>query len=141
MSASAAPVSPSDTVIDAPPGLVARVRTALTGLAMTAGGGFMLAAMAAHDPLDPSLNAATAGPVSNWLGAPGAVASDLILQVFGWSGAAGALALIAWGLILLVRGPRRRGGWLGVFRLASGLAGACGFGVWKAGEALLDDEA
>ncbi|MEQ8404996.1 MAG: DNA translocase FtsK 4TM domain-containing protein [Oceanicaulis sp.] len=129
MSASAAPVSPSDTVIDAPPGLMARVRTALAGLAMTGAGGFTLAAMAAHDPLDPSLNAATAGPVTNWLGAPGAVAADLVLQVFGWSGAAAALALIAWGLILLVRGPRRRGVWLGLFRLAAGFAGLVGFAM------------
>ncbi|MGJ3232729.1 MAG: DNA translocase FtsK 4TM domain-containing protein [Oceanicaulis sp.] len=129
MSASAAPVSPSEAVIDAPPGLMARVRTALTGLALVAAGGGALASVFGHDPMDPSLNAATAGPVTNALGAPGAIAADLILQTLGWSGAAGALALIAWGLILLVRGPRRRGVWLGLFRFTAGLAGLTGFAM------------
>ncbi|MFP4518829.1 MAG: DNA translocase FtsK 4TM domain-containing protein, partial [Oceanicaulis sp.] len=129
MSASAAPLSPSDTVIDAPPGLMARVRTALTGLALTAAGGFALASLFSHDPLDPSLNAATGAPVSNLLGAPGAITADLILQATGWAGAAAALAMIAWGLILLVRGPRRRGVWLGLFRLGAGLCGVTGFAM------------
>jgi len=88
MSASAAPIPPSEAVIDAPPGLVTRARTYLTGLILTGGGLFALLSVFGHDPLDPSLNAATSGPVSNWLGSPGAIAADLILQTLGWSGAA-----------------------------------------------------
>ncbi|XBQ16921.1 MAG: DNA translocase FtsK 4TM domain-containing protein [Oceanicaulis sp.] len=118
-----------DDVIETPPGLIARVRTFVVGAAMAAAGGFTLAATLSHDPLDPSLNAATSAPVTNLMGGPGAILADLVLQTTGWAGAAAALALIAWGLILLVRGPRGRGVWLGVFRLMSGLAGVCGFAM------------
>ena len=129
MSASAAPVDDPDAVIAPEPGVFARLRARFAGLAMTGAGGFALTALFSHDPFDPSWNAATAGPVTNLAGPPGAVAADLILQLFGWAGAAGALALLAWGLILLVRGARRRGAWLGLFRLASGMTGLFGFAV------------
>jgi S-DNA-T family DNA segregation ATPase FtsK/SpoIIIE len=129
MSASAAPLSSSDQIVTAPPGLIARARTRATGLALCAAGVLALIAVFSHDPMDPSLNAATAGPAANLLGGPGAIASDLILQTLGWSGAAAALALIAWGLILTVRGPRRRGVWLGLFRLTAGALGVVGFAM------------
>jgi len=129
MSASAASLSSSDEIITAPPGVVARARTRAAGLALSVAGVFALIAVFSHDPMDPSLNAATAGPAANLLGGPGAVAADLILQTLGWSGAAAALALIAWGLILVVRGPRRRGVWLGLFRLTAGALGVTGFAM------------
>jgi S-DNA-T family DNA segregation ATPase FtsK/SpoIIIE len=43
----------------------------------------LLAALASYRPTDPSLNTAAAGPVLNWMGAPGAYASDLLLSLFG----------------------------------------------------------
>ena len=109
--------------------MIARLRALVFGLAMAGGGAFALAALFSHDPFDPSLNAATAGPVSNIAGAPGAVAADLILQALGWAGAAAALAMLAWGLILLVRGARARGAWLSLFRVLSGVIGVAGFAL------------
>ncbi|HEX8380278.1 MAG TPA: DNA translocase FtsK 4TM domain-containing protein, partial [Allosphingosinicella sp.] len=43
----------------------------------------LLTALVTYKPTDPSLNTAAAGPVENWLGAPGAYASDLLLSLFG----------------------------------------------------------
>ncbi|MCR9127945.1 MAG: DNA translocase FtsK [Alphaproteobacteria bacterium] len=129
MSASAAPVDDPNAVIAPKPGVLARLRALVLGLAMTGAGAFALVSVFTHDPFDPSWNAATAGPAANLAGAPGAIAADLTLQLFGWAGPAGALALLGWGLILLVRGARRRGAWLGLFRLVSGAMGLAGFAL------------
>ncbi|QAY76871.1 DNA translocase FtsK [Sphingosinicella sp. BN140058] len=55
-----------------------------------AGGGALVAAallsalaLATYHTTDPALNTAAAGPVSNWLGAPGAWAADLLLTLWG----------------------------------------------------------
>src|SRR6478672_13324341 len=40
-------------------------------------------ALATHNPTDPSLSTAAGGPPSNWLGATGAYASDVLLLLFG----------------------------------------------------------
>jgi len=40
-------------------------------------------ALISYHPTDPSLNTAAAGPVKNWIGAPGAWAADLLLSLFG----------------------------------------------------------
>ena len=40
-------------------------------------------ALATHQSTDPSLSTAAAGPPRNWIGAPGAYASDLLLLLFG----------------------------------------------------------
>ncbi|WP_416899246.1 MAG: DNA translocase FtsK 4TM domain-containing protein [Minwuia sp.] len=42
-----------------------------------------LLAIASHDAADPSWNRATDGAVANWLGAPGAIFADLMLQAAG----------------------------------------------------------
>ena len=52
---------------------------------------------------DPSWNNATSAPVRNLLGAPGAIAADLLIQVFGLAAAAVLLPPAAWGLRLLRR--------------------------------------
>jgi len=109
--------------------LIARVRTFVLGVVMSAGGAFLILAALSHNPFDPSLNAATGRLPTNWMGAPGAVASDLLLQVMGWAGAAAALALLVWGLILLVRGPRGRSATVSIFRLLSGVIGVLGFAM------------
>jgi len=109
------------------PGLIARARTFLTGLAMTALGGFLFVAAASHHPLDPSWNVASDGPALNLMGARGAVAADLGLQTFGWGVFPLALALLGWGLILLARGPRNRPGALVAFRIIAGAIGTAGF--------------
>jgi S-DNA-T family DNA segregation ATPase FtsK/SpoIIIE len=53
-------------------------------------------ALLSHDPADPSLNTATAQPVTNLAGPAGAIASDLLLQGFGFAGGLPCLALLAW---------------------------------------------
>ncbi|TRO96387.1 cell division protein FtsK [Glycocaulis profundi] len=112
-----------------PAGLFARARALLIGAGMTAAGGFLLASALTHHPLDPSLNAATSGPVRNIAGEPGAVTADLLLQTLGWAGAGLALALIGWGLILLVQGPRPRSGAVVVFRALCAVIGVAGFAM------------
>ena len=52
--------------------------TTLVALAM-----LLLIALASYRPSDPALNTAAAGPVNNWLGAPGAYTSDLLLSIWG----------------------------------------------------------
>ncbi len=56
-------------------------------------------ALASYRPTDPSLNTAAAGPIENWMGAPGAYASDLLLSLFG----APAVLLLPLMLILGLR--------------------------------------
>jgi S-DNA-T family DNA segregation ATPase FtsK/SpoIIIE len=63
---------------------------ALAGLAL-------VVALASYDPHDPSLDTATAAPVTNLAGSAGAVIADLMLQYFGAAGALPGLALIIWG--------------------------------------------
>jgi S-DNA-T family DNA segregation ATPase FtsK/SpoIIIE len=48
---------------------------------------FVLLSLVSYKPGDPSLNTAAGGPAQNWLGAPGAVASDLLLSLWGLTAA------------------------------------------------------
>ena len=56
----------------------------------------LLVALGSHDPADPSLNTATDGPTRNLAGPAGAIASDLLLQAFGFAATLPSLALLAW---------------------------------------------
>ncbi len=118
-----------DLIVAPKPGFLARVRALLLGAGCAALGGFVLVGVFSHNPLDPSWNVATDEPISNLAGAPGAITADLVLQLTGWAGAAGALALLAWGAILIFRGPRRRSAWVSFGRILSGLAGLSGFAL------------
>ncbi len=129
MTLAADPSVDSEAPVRRKPGLIARVRTALIGAVMCALGVFLILSALTHNPLDPSLNAATGRAATNWMGGPGAIASDLLLQVMGWAGAAAALAILAWGLILLARGPRGRSKTVSTFRILSGVIGICGFAM------------
>jgi S-DNA-T family DNA segregation ATPase FtsK/SpoIIIE len=64
------------------------------GLAVVAAA--LLVAIASYHSTDPSLDTATAGPVENLAGRPGAVAADVLLQGFGLAGLLPGLALLAW---------------------------------------------
>src|SRR5688500_14734201 len=55
----------------------------LIGGAIGAAALLMLLALVSYSPTDPSLNTAAAGPVRNWVGAPGAWSADLLLSLFG----------------------------------------------------------
>ncbi len=93
------------------------------GLAVVAIALALMAALATYSRLDPSLDTAAApvGPVSNMLGAPGAILSDLLLQLFGLTAWLPALALIAWGGRLLVSGQPLEKTWLRALLLICGL--------------------
>jgi len=53
--------------------------------------------LASYDAGDPSLNVAAVGPVHNWLGTPGAIGADLLLQGAGLAAVVPVLILAAWG--------------------------------------------
>ncbi|MEA3000622.1 MAG: segregation ATPase FtsK/SpoIIIE, family [Sphingomonadales bacterium] len=85
-------------------------------LALLAGGAVgalaLLAALAlaSYHPTDPALNTAAAGPVRNWIGAPGAWTADLLLSLFG-PAAALLLPLVALIGLRIARGAGR-GRWV-----------------------------
>jgi S-DNA-T family DNA segregation ATPase FtsK/SpoIIIE len=60
-----------------------RTARLLLGGALGALALLLLFALVSYKPTDPSLDTAAAGPVGNWIGAPGAYAADLLLALFG----------------------------------------------------------
>ena len=93
-------------------------------IAATAGLGLALASWSVQDP---SFNHAASGPVHNLLGAPGAVAADLIMQMLGLSALAFLAPVSFWGWRLIAarrmeRAKARLALWLGGGVLAAGLA-------------------
>src|SRR4051812_38878572 len=63
--------------------LVRRSWSFFGGLALSASALFALIALVSYHPSDPSLNTDAAGPVRNWMAAPGAWTSDLLLMLLG----------------------------------------------------------
>jgi S-DNA-T family DNA segregation ATPase FtsK/SpoIIIE len=61
--------------------------TRCSGAALLALAAAMALALATHDSTDPALMTAAGGPPSNWLGLPGAYASDFLLLVLGLASA------------------------------------------------------
>jgi DNA segregation ATPase FtsK/SpoIIIE, S-DNA-T family len=100
---------------------------AAAGLRRAAGGlllllcGALLLALASYNAHDPSFNTATAQTPRNWLGAPGALAADVLLQWFGLAALALVLPIGAVGLQIVqgagVPNRRARVWWM----LASGI--------------------
>ena len=76
--------------------LMRRRLAELGGLAFGLAGLALLLALATYDPLDPSLNTATARQTSNLAGPAGAIIADLLLQGFGVAGALPGVAMLAW---------------------------------------------
>jgi S-DNA-T family DNA segregation ATPase FtsK/SpoIIIE len=77
--------------------LRARFREGTAALSSLSGA-FLTLALVSHSAADPSLNTASnTENVFNWMGRPGAIASDLLLQSFGVGAACFALALLVWG--------------------------------------------
>ena len=58
----------------------------------------LLTALISWNPADPSLNAASSAPPTNWLGLNGALFADLFMQSLGLAAWPAALLLIAFGL-------------------------------------------
>ena len=74
-------------------------------IALTGAAGLALATWSVQDP---SLSHATSAPVRNLLGAPGAIAADLIMQLFGVAAVALLVPIAVWGFRLLFRRPLDR---------------------------------
>jgi S-DNA-T family DNA segregation ATPase FtsK/SpoIIIE len=83
----------------------------------------LTAALLTYDHTDRSWNTAgnPTGTVSNMLGGPGAMLSDVLLQLLGLAAWLPALALAAWGGRLMVTGRPLERVWLRVLLLLSGL--------------------
>ena len=75
------------------------------GLTLVATGLALFAALVSYAPSDPSINTAGGGGVQNWLGAPGAIVADVLLQGLGLAAALPAVVLAAWGLRLFHARP------------------------------------
>ena len=67
-----------------------KLRESVRLLTVRTAGGLLVAlslalgvALATHDSTDPSFSTAAGGPPANWVGSPGAHASDLMLMLFG----------------------------------------------------------
>ena len=65
-------------------------------------------ALATWSVQDPSLSHATKAPVRNLLGLPGAVAADLLMQLFGLAALAWVLPVAIWGWRLVTHRPLDR---------------------------------
>jgi len=114
----------------------ARRVSELTGASLIVFGASYLTALVSYAPTDPSLNAAADGPTQNWMGSSGAIIADLAMQTFGLAAVAPALAVLAWG-ILLIRKLGVRQLWLRVscaltatVVLAIALAILTPFAIW-----------
>jgi S-DNA-T family DNA segregation ATPase FtsK/SpoIIIE len=111
-----------------PEDLSAAVRRRLheiCGLALVAAAALATAALASWSVKDPSFSYATGAPVRNLLGAHGAVAADLLMQLFGLAAIAVVLPVALWGWRLLThrrldRLRLRLALWLGGALLAAG---------------------
>ncbi|WP_238298081.1 DNA translocase FtsK, partial [Methylobacterium soli] len=121
--------SPYDTFVDTLRPFLARRLTELGGLLLFAGAVALTVALATWSIDDPSLNHATDHAAHNVLGAPGAVVSDLAMQLLGLGSLAFALPPALWGIRLMRARDLPRGGmrialWIIGFCAASAVASA-----------------
>ena len=112
-----------------PTGLASSVRKG-AGTALLSGVALSVLALASWNVADPSFSVATDAEATNWLGAPGAMLSDLMMQVAGLGSLACLAVPVAWGFALrrgegpgpLLAWPSRVGWWFGgTFAAAAGL--------------------
>src|ERR1700684_1633359 len=75
------------------------------GFALLAVSGLAAIALATWSVQDPSLSNATKAPVRNLLGAPGAIAADLMMQLLGIAAIALILPVAIWGWRLVTHRP------------------------------------
>src|SRR5690606_19524514 len=90
--------------------------------------GFCLASLATWNVADPSFSHATDNPVTNAMGYPGAVVSDILMQFFGLAAVVALLPALAWSIWLfrartIDRLPKRLLAWLAGAALAAGAIG------------------
>jgi S-DNA-T family DNA segregation ATPase FtsK/SpoIIIE len=82
-------------------GAIRRRLGELCGLVLIVIAVTLAAALATWSVQDPSLSHATDAPVRNLLGAPGAIAADLLIQLFGLGAIIVVLPVAIWGWRLL----------------------------------------
>ena len=109
-------------------GFLRRQTKRAVGVGILVAIGFCLASLATWNVADPSFSHATSNPVTNAMGYPGAVFSDLAMQFFGLASVAGLVPAAFWGIYLatargLDRPGRRALAWFGGTVLAAGMAG------------------
>ncbi|MDI6029425.1 DNA translocase FtsK [Corticibacterium sp. UT-5YL-CI-8] len=100
----------------------------VTGLGLLALVAFGLAALGTWNVADPSFSYATDNPVTNAMGYPGAVLSDLFMQFFGLAAVGLFVPAVAWSFFLATaRGvdskPKRGIAWFLMGVLGAGIAG------------------
>ncbi|NGN42031.1 DNA translocase FtsK [Mesorhizobium sp. CGMCC 1.15528] len=100
----------------------------ITGLACFAEVAFALASLGTWNVADPSFSHATDNPITNAMGYPGAVFSDLAMQFYGLSSVAALVPAVIWGFFLATargvdRMPRRALAWFGASLLFAAIAG------------------
>ena len=106
--------------------LMRRLRE-LIGLAVIIFAGVVAAALMTWSVQDPSLSHATSGKIRNLIGWPGAIGSDLLMQILGLGTIMFVLPVAVWGWRLLTHRPFDReavriGCWILCAVLASGFA-------------------
>jgi len=120
----------SDALTDAKYALNRLMRIAAlrgAGLLLVAAATVALLALVSYSSDDASLNNANLREASNWLGPFGAVAADLMLQIFGWAAVAFLAPLLVWGMRAVRGKSLKHAMWrllawpLGTFSVAAGL--------------------
>jgi S-DNA-T family DNA segregation ATPase FtsK/SpoIIIE len=109
-------------------GFFARLARRTIGVALLAATGAAAGALATWNVGDPSFSHATDAVVTNAVGYPGAVFSDLAMQFFGLASVAALAPALCWAVLLLAgstvdRPWRRAAAWLGMALAAAGIAG------------------
>ncbi len=108
-----------EQLLDDPSVVFARRATStLLGLLLIALAACLGVALATWNVSDPSFTHAISGPVHNWMGTPGAVWSDPIMQIFGLAAPLLLAPLPLWGIRLIAGRPLG----LAPSKLAAGLA-------------------
>ncbi|WP_375410014.1 DNA translocase FtsK 4TM domain-containing protein, partial [uncultured Methylobacterium sp.] len=121
--------SPYDTFVESLRPFLAKRLTELGGLVLFLGATALTVALATWSIDDPNLNHATNHAAHNVLGAPGAVISDLAMQLIGLGSLAFALPPALWGVRLMRARDLPSGGlritlWIIGFFAASAVASA-----------------
>ncbi|HEX4637637.1 MAG TPA: DNA translocase FtsK 4TM domain-containing protein [Rhizomicrobium sp.] len=120
----------SDALADAKHAMNRLMRVAAlrgAGLLLMLAAAAALVALVSYSSDDASLNNANLRDASNWLGAFGAVAADLMLQIFGWAALVFLAPLLVWGLRALRGKGMKYAMWrlvawpLGTITMAAGL--------------------
>ncbi|SED36486.1 DNA segregation ATPase FtsK/SpoIIIE, S-DNA-T family [Rhizobiales bacterium GAS188] len=122
--------SPLDGLPDAARDFLGRRALEVAGIVLVAVAVATGVALATWSVADPSINHATSGLVHNLLGYPGAVVSDVLMQMVGLASSAALMPVLLWGMRLLRRrglaAPWPRIGlWIAGTLAAAGFASAC----------------